>query len=210
MALSLNHNNRQSVKCRGSSQWYLSLQSSAMVDFYFGAVCRPRLSQRKCGLRSHCQSAHCCSSSGSSSEVVNTPSLTDTGLTITDEVNAIADDGVIDAVNEVSSEVSTEVVMDEAEATSVVDVNNDAPDVDSSSDTANGTNNATIVDNSNESVVANDAEPAIVEPDSLLPILTNVLFEITVPAYMSDELQLRSQWGDGRPVVTCCQILSVS
>ena len=143
-----------------------------------------------------CSGSSSGSSSGLSPELVDAPSLPEAASSTTDEVNAIADDGVVDAVNEVSSDVSSEVVMDEVEATSVVDVNNDPPVADSSSETANDTNNATIVDNANESVVADDAEPTIAEADSLLPILTNVLFEITVPAYMSNELQLRLQWGD--------------
>jgi len=205
MALALIHNKRQAVKPRFIK---MVSHSSKQHDGRFLSSCQlscPLITMKvrfalalsiSALLVAGCSGSSSGSSSGSgsvpSTEVVDSPSLTDTGITSTDEINTIVDDGVVDVV--------ADDVVDEDQATSVIEVNNEVPVVDSSNniadDTANDVNNTTIVDNPNESVAANDVEPAIAIPDPLPPSLTSVIFDVTVPAYMSDALQVRLQWGD--------------
>ena len=133
-----------------------------------------------------------CSGSSSSTEVVNSPSLTESGLIDIDELDIIADDGVAD----VMSEVASEVVVDEIEETSVVDTSDEVPVVVSPSDAGGDTISDSSTDSFNESTIASDPGPATVVPDPLVQNSTSVIFDVTVPAYMSDALQVNLLWGD--------------
>lgn len=136
-----------------------------------------------------------CSGSGSDTDVVDFSSPAETELASTDQPDAVSNDGAAGVLADDDG-------VDAIAENSVIDLNNNIPAIEAQEEAPVDTDSDSIVDSpletTNEIEVSDVivTEPATGGVDPLVQNLISVIFDVTVPAYMSDALQVRLLWGD--------------